>query len=1139
MRKILLIALLANSPLYVMAQVVINEICATNADIIPDPENNNFSPWIELFNPSSSVVNIGGYYLSDNILQKTKWQIPIGTIVPAKGYLLIWCDNLNEGIHTNFSLDSEGEQIILSTSNQALVDRLDFPKQYVNVSFGRVYPKLISYLVEPTPGSINNSATGTTRLESPQFSVKAGRYQGSQTLALSHSEAGVEIRYTLDGSEPTKSSLLYAAPITISETKTVKTKAFKTNFIPGQTEAATYFINEHPFSLPVISITTKPNYLWNNTLGIYTDGTNGITGNCKDTPVNWNQDWDRHATIESFDAGGKRKFYQDVDIRIAGACSRNNPQKSLAIKARSKYGSNVIDEKLFSTKPSEEYGGFMLRNSGNDFNVTMFRDAFMQTLTVGQMDVDYMAYQPTIFYLNGQYWGIQNMREKIDADYIESNYGIKKDDIDLIESWGFAIEGSADAYNTYLSTLSTLNPTDPSTYQFIDQHIDVQEYINYITTEIYYANTDWPGNNVKFWRQRSTNGKFRWILWDTDFGFALYTGASYATHPTLNFATDPNSGVGWPNPPWSTAHLRLLLQNPEFKSRFIQTLCTTINTTFNPERVNRVIDDFQNRIKAEMPFHKQRWGGTIADWNFEVQRLRDFSIARNQFMRQHMVDFFGFNQTIKLSASSSPASTGSVKLNGVVLNELLVDSEYFRDLNYQVEALTLPGYRFKEWQIQKREVISTTAIQQGSVWRYFDSGSLPAAVWVDTNFSDAPWLSGSAQLGYGDGDETTIVSYGSDANNKFITTYLRKEFVVADASSIDGLRARVLFDDGVVVYLNGTEVFRNNLQTGTINYSTLASQAIENTNEFASFTIPNNLLANGKNVIAVEIHQVSPQSSDISFDFSLTMDQYGAEQVITDSNKIVTGVADSNISVEAIFEIATPITGLVINEVSAANTAFVDEFNEADDWIELYNASSEPIDIGNLYVTDNLNAKLKHLILPGAGKTQIAPNQYKILWADKQVGQGPLHLNFKLSADEEAVGIYQQIGGDVFKLDEVAFQDQYAGVTFSRIPNGNGPFINTSQPTPGESNIFEVIAGIENDFGGVDIFPNPAEEIVYVKASTPLPKILVYNSVGVLVSTYSSTESTTAISVSGFQPGLYLFRILREDHYLTKRLIVK
>jgi hypothetical protein len=1125
-KSLLLVALLA-CVFSLRAQVFINEVCAANGDINYDPQYYNFSAWVELYNAGSASANIGGYYLSDDSNNRTKWQIPAGTSISAKGFLIIWCDDMSTGLHTNFSLDPDGEEVALSSSASLLVDKVTFTKQHTNVSFGRTTDggATLGYIVAPSPGAANSSTSPAEALEKPMFSLVAGRYSGTQTLSLSHPIAGVSIHFTVDGSEPTNNSSLYSTAISISTTRTIKARAFKNGSIPSKTETATYFISEHAFSLPVISISTNPAYLWDNTIGIYTDGTNGTTGNCRDTPVNWNRDWDRHAMIEYFEPAGQRKFDQSIDIRIGGACSRNQAQKSFVVKARDKFVKKTIDEKLFSAKESESYGGFMLRNSGNDFNVTMFRDAFMQQLPQGQMDVDYMAYQPTIFYLNGQYWGIQNMREKIDADYIESNYGITKDDVDLLETGGNPIEGTADRYNLFMDSLATkVDRAAPSTFAFIERYIDVQEYLNYLATEIYVCNTDWPGNNVKFWRQRSNNGKFRWILWDTDFGFALYTGASYPTHPTLNFATDPNSGVGWPNPPWSTLQLRLLLDNPTFKARFAQTLTTAMATTFHPTRVNQLITEFQNRITAEMPYHKQRWGGNVSDWTWELQRLRDFASQRHTFMQQHIADFFGLSENVKVNVKSTPANLSAYDINGVVIDNAVVDASYYKGLPIQVKAKPHDGSVIKNWKVKKRESQTFQFVDRGAAWKYFDQGTTPAN-WQTEAFNDASWPQGNAQLGYGDGDEATVVGYGGNASNKHITTYFRKSFTIVDVTNMQNATGTVLFDDGVVIYLNGTEVYRNNLPGGAISMSTLALGAIADENAYSTFTIDKSLLKTGVNVIAVEIHQSGVTSSDIGFDLSLSSYTQGNEIEFISTEEIYSDIAASDITLEASFEQVSVINNIVINEFSASNSEIADEFDETDDWIELYNAGSTAVDLAGFYLTDDLTNKTKFKLAEDAGEeTVIGPGEYKVLWADEQMHQGPLHVNFKLSADGESIGLYQITANGTNILDEVTYSTQQQNVSSSRIPNATGPFIPTSTMTPGEEN--SLTTGIDEEESiGLRVYPNPTTGNVLVSADKLITTVDVFDMLGAKVGEINVNSFSKEIPLEKLRPGFVLLRV--------------
>lgn len=1126
MKKLLIIlGVVLGVSTVVHAQVVINEICPANADINYDPTYFNYSGWIELYNPGSGSVNIGGYYLSDDPAQKNKWRIPSGTSLQPKGYLLIWCDGLGNGTHTNFSLDSDGEELIFSTAALAMVDEITFPEQFTNISYGRLSNggATWGYMSVPTPNAANNPATGTTQLSKPDFSIDAGRYAGTQAVAITHNLPGVQIRYTVDGSEPTSGSMLYTTPVSIGSTRSLKAKAFKEGSLPSKTETATYFINEHAFTIPVVSITTKSAYLWDTTIGIYVEGTNGVTGNCNGNRVNWNQDWDRHAVFEYFDAQGNRLLDQHIDIRIGGACSRNQPQKSFVVKARDKYGSKTIDYKLFPNKDIDEFGGFILRNSGNDFNLTMFRDALIQHLTVGQMDIDYLDYQPTAFYLNGQYWGIQNLREKIDADYIEANYGVDQEDLDLIETWWLPLEGSLDAYSSYQSTLSSMDRSTSEAFEYISEHIDVQEYINYQVTQIYVANTDWPGNNVKFWRQRSANGKFRWIMWDLDFGFALYEGASWATHPTLEFATDPDN-TGWPNPDWSTLHFRLVLENPEFRKRFIETMLSAMNTTFAPDRVNAIIDEFRERIVAEMPYHKTRWGGDMNSFEWEVNKMRNFATARNNYMRTHVAQFFGLPESVTMSITAQPVGGGTFKLNTVTSDVPSVSASYSKGVGYTVEPAPAPGYKFKQWRITRQESTAIPLIERGDTWKYYDQAGSPGATWAATGFNDTPWSTGIAQFGYGEGDEQTVISFGADGNNKHITSYYRKTFTIADTVGLDVITGESMYDDGIVIYLNGTEVHRANMPLGAITNTTLASQAIPSENNWVGFVIPKGIIVPGTNVLAVEVHQNAANSSDVSFDLSMRTVRLGNVSSEMSTTPLQTGTAFSDLLFEATYEIDTRvISGLVINEVNASPSTVTDNAGDAEDWIEIFNNGSQTVNLAGLYITDNITQKKKHKIVSGTGdEMMLPPGGYKVFWADEEMNEGPDHLNFKLSNEGEVVALYQELDGVLNQLAVFEFGEQFGRGSFSRIPNATGPIVFTADATPGASNNY--VTAIEQD-EVPGVYPNPVGPTLFIKSNYRIEQADIVDLYGKTVRTFDNLLPQASLDVADVRPGLYLLRM--------------
>jgi CotH kinase protein/Lamin Tail Domain/Chitobiase/beta-hexosaminidase C-terminal domain/Secretion system C-terminal sorting domain len=1030
------------------AQIIINEVCAANGDIAYDGIFYNFSNWIEIHNTGTSPVDLSGYHLSDSPSAPTRWSFPSGTILNADGYLIVWCDKRSVGLHTNFAIEPRGDEIVLALPSGEIIDQVVYPNQYFNISYARHSGESNwNYSESPTPATTNIVGHATTLLADVEFGLPSGRYATGISLNMMHSQANSEIRYTTDGSEPNRQSTLFINSIAIAQTHVVKAKAFHADYLPSQTASVTYFINEHDFTLPVVSLSANPKYFFDNTIGVYVQGTNGIQKYCTTFPANWNQDWDRHGVFEYLKPTGERAYQQHLQFQLAGNCTRRRDQKSFALKAQQEFGSGKIQYPLFDSKPIQKYDEVFLRNAGNDNNVTHFRDGLLQTLPQGLMDIDYLAYQPTIVYINGQYWGIQNLREKGNGDYIENNYGISESEIDLIENHSSVQLGTKTAWVEFLDSLNGMSPLAPDAFQYIEKNIDVQEYINYLVLQTYYANTDWP-NNIKFWRQRSPEGRFRWILWDADFGFGLFPDQSDATHPTLDYITATGSTGN--NDDNFTEPIRLMLAVPEFKSRFIATLAISMGTVFKPSRVIDMIDQFKDQLQNEMPYHKQRWTGSVADWDAEVQKLRDFATTRHTFMQSYVSDFFNLD-AVGLSVSSAPLNAGILQVNGVTTNGVEF-TPYFMGLNYSLQANPKPGFQFSHWTIAARDGGVVNVAAAGDAWKYNDLGSLPAANWKNLDYNDASWSQGPSQLGYGDGDEQSIVGFGPSSSNKFTTTYFRRSFNIADTAIVFNLNGSVLYDDGVVVYVNGTEVFRGNMPAGAIANNTFAAANRSNENLFELFTIPKNLLRNGVNTISAEVHQFNLTSSDLSFDLRASMFEYGAPQVQTLYQTSVQDTAFSNIDAVAAFIPIPVIRSLVINEISSAPTGVTDESGEHEDWIELFNNGLTAVSLQGLFITDDPSRKAKFQLLAEGGNWVLAPESYQLLWADDDESDGNNHLSFKLSDEGEGIYLYQLVGYDTVLIASHIFGNQPHGFSLARIPNAVGDFEFTYLKTPGAAN---------------------------------------------------------------------------------------
>ncbi len=712
--KLFLVILLLNQNNLIAQNIFINEFMASNSTTITDPDYNNYADWIEIYNSGSTSINLKDYYITDNLSQPQKFKIQNDLIVNAGGYVLIWADDANSGNHANFKLSADGESIGLFDPSVQLIDTLSYGLQQSNVSFGR-FPNGTNtwFKFSPaTPGSANLEAGIFNILPAPIVSTQSGFFSSSIKVSASHSLQDVTIRYTTDGKIPSAGSDIYTVPLQIASTTVLRFRAFKDGYTPSITETRTYFINEQT-DLPVFSLVTDPANFFSDTSGIYVIGTNGIIDNCSTEPRNWNQDWERPVSLEFFEFDKSLAFKVNTGVKINGGCSRLYPQKSLAFFFRGEYGNDKLRYRLFDDIPVYEYNNFILRSSGQDWYRTMFRDAMVQTLIEQGMKLDYQDYRPSILFINGEYWGIHNIREKLNEHYVYYHHGVDKDNIDLIEISKGVVANSGDvtAYNEMINFLSTKNMAYPPNYEYIKSIVDIDEYIDYQIAQIYSANGDWPGSNMKLWRERVEGSKWRWMIYDLDFTFGG-NAQGLATTNTLEQATATN-GPAWPNPPWSTLMFRKLLDNPDFKNEFIQRFAAHVNTTFEPNHVLAVIDSLAGNIASEIPRHKVRWPQSIsygATWQGLIDIMLNFAVDRPANVRNHFYTKFGLSGSNTLLIIRNNPAWGKVFTSTVEVKKNGSTNIFFRNIPIKIKALLTPGYRFVRW-----EGISTSTSPEISV----------------------------------------------------------------------------------------------------------------------------------------------------------------------------------------------------------------------------------------------------------------------------------------------------------------------------------------------------------------------------------------------------------------------------------------
>lgn len=593
------------------------------------------------------------------------------------------------GMHTDFKISAKDETIYLTDALGSILDSIRVTDQRADISYGRTPDGGEWALFDiPTPGSSNDEKAFYHLSPMVEFSRQGGFYSNGFQLIMS-TDPVFPIYFTRDGSIPDTDDQLYTGPITVSSTEVIRARALDEAYLPNRVESQTYLIGEAHDDLPIISISADPENLWDENNGIFASGPNAEP----DFPyfgANFWNDWEIPAHVELFEPDGTTGFSQGAGIKIFGGWSRGYPQKSMSLFFRNSYGGEVR-HKVFPEMDLDVFHSLVLRNSGNDWDRSMLRDGFMNSLI--HEEVEKQAFRPAVIYMNGEYWGMLNIREKINEEFLGTHYDIDPDLIHILENDTMVVEGSNEHYLEMLDFIGRNNISMNSNYDIVNSFIDVNNFIRYQVPNIYMDNTDWPGNNLKFWRSEHPGSRWRWISFDKDFGFNIW--GSGPSHNTLEFTLDPN-GPPWPNPSWSTFLFRRLLGNNTFKNSFLNYFADQLNTTYQPGNVISKLDQFQQMIEGEIGDHCQQWGNSINVWYHELDKMRDFAVQRPQHVWQHLIDYFNLVRH-EIHVTNSEPEKGFVQINSVSITDGDWSGYYFQGVPVQINAIPRHGYEFAGW----------------------------------------------------------------------------------------------------------------------------------------------------------------------------------------------------------------------------------------------------------------------------------------------------------------------------------------------------------------------------------------------------------------------------------------------------------
>ncbi len=624
--------LLARNP----SGVLLNEVVAsvTNAKT-----GRTGSDWLELYNTSNQPVDLQGFGLSDDPNRPRKWQFPEGATVGAGEYLTVaLTGNGRSGVssnalETNFKLSVLGGEILtLCTPEGKILDRVPMEEQHNNVSFGRIEGQRgFFYLPQPTKGA-QNSVTGYThRLNPVVFSVAGGLYNQPFELAISSPE-GAEIRYTIDCTEPTRESILYQDPVQIVQTVVVRAKAFSQDGLESKTITASYFFGiEH--SLPVVSLVADPVDLWSDKRGIYAKGPNATAkfpfGSINKGANFWMR-WEREGSIEIWNTQKELLVSDNIGLGLHGQYSRAEEQKSFSISARPRYNrTGLLRAGLFPNRTYKTYQSVLLRSTGQDSDRARMRDAVLTSLAedTGLM---YQDVQPAVLYLNGQYWGHYNLRERINKHAVARYMGWKDpDNVDLVKGNNIVLNGSNDSYAELIAYLKENGCQTEEGLQYVEQRVDIDNFLDYEIIQIFVGNGD-AGNLKRYRNAVDGDGKWRWILYDLDWAFTVLDTNSIARY------LDPE-GVGT-NKIFDTTLFVELMKNSAIRERFLARFGERLARDFSTESIIQKIDAMVQTLEPEMPGHYEKWPSSVKSWRKHVDTLRDYAKKRPEYIINYTID---------------------------------------------------------------------------------------------------------------------------------------------------------------------------------------------------------------------------------------------------------------------------------------------------------------------------------------------------------------------------------------------------------------------------------------------------------------------------------------------------------------------
>ncbi|MHC4119794.1 MAG: chitobiase/beta-hexosaminidase C-terminal domain-containing protein, partial [Planctomycetota bacterium] len=879
-------ALLSDSWLEEGVPLTINEVMASNRESVRDPQG-QYDDWIEIYNSGPHRLNVGGMYLTDNLDDPTMWRIPTdnpaATMIPPRDYLLIWADDDvgDAGLHANFKLNADGEQVALFASDgQTLIHSLEFGDQTSDMSFGS-YPDGAGnarFLANVTPAAKNDGAY-LGEVEAPQFSFKRGFYDRPFMVTLATDTEGATIHYTLDGSVPNEfmgrvySGTAYTQPVSIRKTTCLRAKAIKPGWKDSDTKTVTYVLNasDEIKSLPLISLVGdehktfyEPDGVMAIVGGSYSDTWVSGGPGTYNNPMRRGMEYERPVSFEWIVPENNSGFQVDCGLRVHGSDYMRpryrrqsgywsgNGKFAFRLYFRERYGPSRLEYPLFPFEV-ESFKSIVLRGGHNDRVNPFIKDELIRRL---QKDMGHVASGGTManLFINGEYKGYFNPCEHIKDAFCQEWFG-GDEPWDVMTMSGIR-DGDAVSWNALLSYARNNNLSQDAHYQYVSERLDIPAFIDYLILQLWASNWDWPQNNWSAAAEHSDQGKWRFFIWDAEGTFrpgdmnksGFNDFPSYATQPSgLNNQQTP---IAW--------FYRALKANDSFKQKFGDRL--------NKHFYNGGALTEANITARFMELHDQMLGVianmdmyTLTGWvPNRPGMFLDICAQENVFTTAGPA--FSVNGAARHGGHLATGETITMRNTGRV-------QEIYYTLDGSDPRPAKP--------LQPVNITNTLIVAESADKRAFVPAGPVSDNWKGGGFfDDSAWAFGIGGPG-GVGFErrrsqtyTSLISLNVDQQMhlKNATCYIRIPFNFDGVPDVfNAMTLRIKYNDGFVAYLNGVQVAARNF-TGTPLWNShaddkrpdAAAMRFDDIDTSAFVTV----LRHGENVLAIHGLNSSAQDQD-------------------------------------------------------------------------------------------------------------------------------------------------------------------------------------------------------------------------------------------------------------------------------------